>query len=219
MARRPVIHAYALGVLVASCVLAALLAGTQKAGVEQVARKERTTFAVAMLAGEKQEAQTPPENTAKVLEQVQPVEKSSEVAAAKRETSLPQATTRAPANIPKLAEPEPIESPKAAPVPSVVAMPGGALLAEDVAQGDIPALAAPAAQVVYVRLLIDAQSGKVVSGLILRPGPSPMRDAMMLKDISSRTFNPRQAGLSPESQGVWQLDLALDYRGAPPQKL
>lgn len=171
-----------------------------------------TRFSVAVLSGPQQAAQNAPENVENTAEEVvvAPEAVNKPVVEAERSTSLPEAVVATPDAKPSVEVAAPVEV-----IPAArVSMPGGKLSTEDAPIGDLRDPFAIAPTQVYLRLIVD-ESGRVVRGGIVRNGREPMRDALIYKAISSRTFAvdnlPAGAIAVAGEKPQWQFDLVLDY--------
>lgn len=203
----PAAKAQVLGAVVATALTAALLHAWRTAGEPVPPSLSAVRFAVAVLAGPKQAAQAAPSNADRTEASViaTPEAKANQVVTAERPTSLPQAVAAAQESAPgpEAAQPEEVIP------PARVSMPGGRLVAEDPGLGEQPDPFAVGPRQVYLRLFVD-KTGKAVRGGIVRSGQEPMRDALILKAMLSRSYstaNLRIAG----PDGLWQLDLVIDY--------
>lgn len=199
----------AIGAAVASAVLLALLGSWKPRGVPTVPALSSARFAVAVMAGPKQAAQSAPANADVVAPEVAPAtEQAQAVVTAERETSLPAAVQAAQQTQagPEVAQPIDVELIP----PSEVSMPGGQLMATEAPLGDQtldPFEIGP--RQVYIRLLVNEQ-GQVVKFGIVRSGGDPMRDSLILKAMRSRTYDTKDLRIQVQDK-VWQLDLVLDY--------
>lgn len=200
------LRAQALGAVAASMLLTALLYAGRQAGEPAPPSLNAARFSVAMLAGPKQAAQEAPRNADQVAISVAPsVEPANQVVTAERPTSLPQAVAAAQdASV----GPEAAQADEVIP-PARVSMPGGRLMAMDVSLGEQPDPFATGPRQVYLRLFVD-ESGKVVRGGIARPGTEPLRDALILKAMTSRAYATSNLKIRG-ADGLWQLDLVIDY--------
>lgn len=207
-AQRQVLCAQGTGALVATATLAGLLHGWQRAGEPALPSLSAARFTVAVLAGPKQAAQTAPENATKREEAVITTSRAdpNQLVTAERETSLPAAVEAAQDSS---VGDETVRQEEVIP-PARVSMPGGRLVVEDVGLGDLPDPLAIGARQVYLRIYVDAD-GKVVRGGIVRPGTEPLRDALILKAMMSRTYATSKLLQVPGGEPLWQLDLVLDY--------
>lgn len=201
-------RANALGALAATVLTSALLRTWHQAGEPVPPSMHSARFSVAILAGPKQSAQEAPANTEKTADAViaTPSANPNQMVTAERETSLPEAVAAAQES----AAGEPSVVPEEVIPPARVSMPGGRLVAEDVGLGDAPDPFAIGARQVFIRILVGAD-GSVKRGGIVRSGSDPMRDALILRAMMSRTYTTanllRVAGQEPQ----WQLDLVIDY--------
>lgn len=195
------------GAMVATLLTAAILHAWQRPGEPVPPSLNAARFTVAVLSGPKQAAQEAPSNAAQVVTAVEqtPVDAAAQVVTAERENSLPEAVAAAVESAPG---PEVLQQDEVIP-PARVSMPGGRLMAEDAGLGNQPDPFAVGPQQVYLRLFVD-NTGKVVRGGIARAGTEPLRDALILKAMTSRRYAPD--GLRIKSpDGLWQLDLVIDY--------
>jgi len=196
------------GAVVATAVLAALLVLHPPAGEKVVPNLSTARFAVAVLAGPKQAEQAAPADADQKVPAVAPTPepKSNTAAVAERKNSLPDAVAAAQESTPGSEVAKPAEVIP----PAQVSMPGGQLMAEDAPAGEHsdPFVVGP--RQVYLRLFVN-EKGKVVRGGIVRSGGEPMRDAFILKAISSRLYATKNLMRIEGSEPVWQMDLVIDY--------
>lgn len=200
------------GFLMSACALGVMLAFDVQQGEPIPPRLEAPQFSVAVLRGARQAAQTAPENVTEVVEAVQvsaaaPATKAPAVA--DREASLPEAVRAAPVAAVEAPKPEVVQPVEVAP-PARVSMPGGRLVMEDAPPGDSPDPFTPGPRQVYLRLTVNAE-GKVVSGAIVRPGPEPWRDALILRAMRSRTYSTDNLQQMPSAERQWQLEMTVPY--------
>lgn len=202
-----------VGVLTASAVLAGLLMTSKTPGVPVVPSLKETRFTVAVLAGEKQAAQSAPDNVEEVAEQVLPMEAppaATPVVVAERETSLPNAVKTA-----QTAAPSKESAPTPAEVlpPAQVSMPGGKLMAEDAPVGDnVPDPFAIKPREVYIRILLN-ENGEIVRAGVVRSGGDLMRDSLILRAMKSRKYDVKSVPMKFDDNGQsrWQVDLVIPY--------
>lgn len=167
-------------------------------------------FSVAVLAGPRQAEQNAPENVENTADTVvtAPTD-TNKVVEADRSSSLPEAVAATVDAQPSVAAPKPAEVIP----PAQVSMPGGKLAATDAPRGsELDPFAIGPSQV-YIRLLVN-ESGKVVRGGIVRSGREPLRDTLIYKAMSSRTFDPKSMQnpiRMPGDEPLWQVDLVIDY--------
>lgn len=197
------------GVVVASTVLAALLTWHPKKGDPVIPQLSTVRFQVAVLAGPKQAEQQAPADAAEKVPDVKPAPAPAEVntvAVAQRQNSLPKAVKAAQDSTPGTE----VAKPDAVIPPAQVSMPGGHLAVDDAPAGEEKDPLSVGARQVFIRLFVNAQ-GRVIRGGIVRDGNDPMRDAMILRAMYSRTFDPQRLVKVPGGEPVWQLDLTIDY--------
>lgn len=201
-------RALGLGVTLATASLLALLASRAQSGVEELAHLADSRFQVAILAGPKQAAQTAPDNVQQQAAAVvsAPSKTATQAVTAERPTQLPEAVTAAPDSKPTAM----VAAPEQVLPPALVSMPGGQLAVEDAPSGDIPDPFHVGRRQVYIRLLVDPD-GKVVRGAIVRGGQEPLRDAIILKAMMSRSFVQAPGGLRVTGSDLRQFDMVLDY--------
>lgn len=197
-----------LGALAASGALGLLLHHWGHSGVEEYPRLADSRFQVAVLAGPKQAAQVAPDNAENTAQAVvaSPQKTAAQAVTADRPTRLPEAVTAAPDSKPTTQAP----APEQVLPPAQVSMPGGQLAAEDAPDGEMPDPFHVGRRQVYIRLLVDP-TGKVVRGAIVRGGAEPMRDAIILKAMMSRSFVKAGGGFKVEGSDLRQFDMVLDY--------
>lgn len=209
------LRGFCLGFVLASGTLALLLANFMRPGVPVTPNLVQVRFSVAVLSGPKQAEQTAPENVDQVAESVQvtPDPVVSPVVVAERETSLPKAVVAAQTAQPAAEVISPQEQEEVIP-PARVSMPGGHLMAEDAPTGDGGAmdLFAQKPQVVFIRLLINAQ-GKVVRSGIVRSGGDNFRDGVILKAMRSRPYDTQNIKIQITENGekLWQFEMEIPY--------
>lgn len=204
----PAGQAKSAGALVATLLTVGLLHAWRSAGEPVPPSLSNTRFSVAILSGAKQAAQQAPQNADTVAEAViaAPEAALAPVVTAERPTSLPEAVKAAQDAAPG---PETVEADEVIP-PARVSMPGGRLMAVDASTGEVPDPFAMGPRQVYLRLYVN-QAGKVTRGSIVRSGAEPMRDALILKAMQSRTFATDRLIRIESGEPMWQLDLVIDY--------
>ena len=160
------------------------------------------------MAGAKQAAQEAPDNAENTAPAViaAPQVTAAQAVTADRPTSLPEAVKAAPDSKPTAQTP----SQEQVLPPAQVSMPGGQLAAEDAPEGELMDPFHVGRRQVYIRLLVDP-TGKVIRGAIVRGGAEPMRDAIILKAMMSRSFVRASGGFKVEGSDLRQFDMVLDY--------
>ena len=204
-------RAYGIGLGGAALVLTAALWTWTTPGERIPPSLSQARFSVAVLSGPKQAAQTAPENAAQVVDATVTAPtppKDAPVAVADRKTSLPEAKKAAQT---AAAKPETVAPPVEVLPPAQVSMPGGKLMAQDAPLGDgVQDPFAIRPRQVFVRMLVD-KTGKVTRSGIVRSGGEPMRDSLILKAMSSRTYSTEKLLRVPGATDTWQIDMVIDY--------
>ncbi|GBG14394.1 DNA ligase [Novimethylophilus kurashikiensis] len=205
----PRARAFLAGGLAASLLLYALLHTFKSTGEQAPPSLSTMRFSVAVLQGPKQAAQEAPANVDKTAPDVvaePPKERVNKVVSAERETSLPKAVAAAQDTTvgPEAAKPDEVIP------PAQVSMPGGKLMAQDASVGEQPDPFAVGPRQVYIRIYVDA-NGNAKRGGIVRQGAEPMRDALILKAMMSRSYSIDKLMKAPGEEQMWQLDLVIDY--------
>lgn len=199
----------AFSAITATSVLAAMLLVKLPHGEPVPPSLSTERFAVAVMAGEKQAAQEAPADAPKTEQDVTPTQEpiNADVAVTDRPNSLPNAVASAQDTAPS----SELHAPAQVIPPAVVSMPGGKLMANDEPMGSVdndPFKIGP--HQVYLRVFVN-DKGKVTRSYIIRSGGEPLRDALILKAISSRTYSTKSLLRIDGGEPLWQLDLVLDY--------
>lgn len=207
-ARNAAWQARGLGTLTSTMAMAALWLLSHTPGVTTPPTLSTARFSVAVLAGAKQAAQSAPKDAAQTAESTTPTTEpaTTSVAVPDRSTSLPDAVAATPDATPGPEVAKPVEVMP----PAEVSMPGGQLMANDAPAGTQPDPFAIGPQQVYLRLFVNAK-GQVIRGGIVRSGTEPMRDALILKAMASRTYSTKNLIRVEGAEPQWQLDLVIDY--------
>lgn len=212
-------QALLLGGVTASAMLFALLWSYKGAGLPSPAKLVPSQFQVAVMAGEKRAAQDAPEDAQQVTEQTIDSTSSSaaEIKVQENNSQLPEAVAAAPFAESSLEKAD-MQQDEVIP-PAVIRMPGGTLASEDipVKGGSSTDPLAIGNRQVYIRLFVN-EKGIPVRGGIVRSGPEPYRDALLLKVAKSRVYETSRllpaADLSGSGEPQWQVDLVLEYDSA-----
>jgi hypothetical protein len=200
-----------LGAVVASGVLAGLLFLRAPEGMPVPPSLTTARFQVAVLQGPRQAEQSAPADAENKVDAVKPApapKSTNTVAVAQRSTSLPKAVKAAQDADPGTE----VASPVDVMPPARVSMPGGKLAVEDAPEGDQPDPFAIGPKQVYIRLFVDA-NGHVDHGGIVREGSDPIRDAIILKSMFSRTYSTKNLPRVGGPDQLWQLDMVINYSG------
>lgn len=200
-----------LGALAASGVLGGLLYFRAPEGMPVPPSLSTARFEVAVLQGPKQAEQVAPADAENKVEDVKPApapKSTNTVAVAQRSTSLPKAVAAAQDADPGTEVAKPVDVMP----PARVSMPGGKLAVEDAPEGNQPDPFAIGPKQVYIRLFVDA-TGHVQHGGIVREGSDPIRDAIILKSMFSRSYTTQNLPRAGGADGLWQLDMVINYSG------
>ena len=208
-----------MGSVVATALLAALLWTYKGAGLPTPAKLVPSKFQVAVMAGEKRAEHEAPEDAQQTTEETTSTDAASiaEIKIQENASQLPEAVVAAPnaeSALERSDEPRDDVIP-----PAIIRMPGGALAANDaqVKEGSNPDPFFIGNRQVYIRLFVN-DKGVAVRGGIVRSGPEPFRDALLLKVAKSRIYETSRllvaADFSGSGEPMWQVDLVLEYDSA-----